>query len=189
VVRHSLSIAVLALLLVALAVVAPAGLLPGDDAITRAIAGSGVDLAIVSRIASLTVWSALVLATVAGQWLVGMRRGAALLLLSVLSAELTSFVLKEIIARPRPAFGPIEDVGATASFPSNSVVRVAVTLGVLAIVAAWHRPRWRYPPPSSPSRSRSSSASPASPRASTGSPTSSPRTCWPGSGCWPRLTS
>ncbi|HUE75972.1 MAG TPA: phosphatase PAP2 family protein [Chloroflexota bacterium] len=139
------SILILVLLLLALAAIAPAGLLPGDDATTRAIAGSGIDLSIVSRIASLPVWSALVLVTVAVMWLAGIRRGAVLLLVGDLSAELVSLVLKEGIGRPRPAFGLVEDAGATASFPSNSVVRVAVTLGVLVFVAAWHRPRWRAP--------------------------------------------
>lgn len=59
-------------------------------------------------------------------------RGAALLLLGDLSAELATAVLKAVVDRPRPPSVALADLVPTASFPSGHIVRTLVALGVAA---------------------------------------------------------
>ncbi|MBI2939088.1 MAG: phosphatase PAP2 family protein [Chloroflexi bacterium] len=136
---------VLALLFLALALVARGGPLPGDEALVGALVGLGGDLpAIVSRVTSFAVWAPLVLVVAAALAIWRSRGAAGLLVLAVLTMELASWAIKEVVGRERPATFLLDDVMATASFPSGHVARVTVTLGILVGVVAW-RSAWRIP--------------------------------------------
>lgn len=54
-------------------------------------------------------------------------------------------VLKTLVDRPRPTAGAIEDLVATASFPSGHMVRATVGLGLLVLLVGRWRPAWRTP--------------------------------------------
>ncbi len=129
------------LLALTLALARDGGPLPGDERVARALADAPDGIAeAVSRVTSLGVWSAVVLAGAGALALGGRRRDALLLLGAVVSAELVSLALKEMADRPRPPAATMEGLAATGSFPSSSVVRVGVALGVLALLWAGARP-------------------------------------------------
>lgn len=143
--RHLAILLVLGVLLVALSL-AVGRALPGDAALAQALTGLGGDaLALVSRLSSLTVWTALVAVLAVVLWLSGRPRIGLLLLAAVVTAEVAALALKELVDRPRPTVGAAELAAITASFPSSSVVRVTVTLGVLVATLAWRREAWRVP--------------------------------------------
>ncbi|HEV2122665.1 MAG TPA: phosphatase PAP2 family protein [Chloroflexota bacterium] len=144
-IRHLAISLTLAVLLVALSL-AVGRILPGDAALSEALTGfGGSTLALVSRLSSLTVWTALVVILAVVLWLSGRPRTGLLLLAAVVTAEVAALVLKELVDRPRPTVGAAELAAVTASFPSSSVVRVTVTLGVLVATVAWRREASRLP--------------------------------------------
>jgi undecaprenyl-diphosphatase len=131
------------LLMLGIVVARHGGPLPGDAALARELAPfAGRGAAALSRAASLPVWSAVVLIGAAALWLASRPRAALLLIGTDVAAELVAFVLKELVARPRPPAGAL--LGAD-SFPSSSVVRVGIALGVLGLMLTWPRPTWRLP--------------------------------------------
>lgn len=139
--NRTLLIGTLALLFAILAAVVRSGPLPGDETIGRALLDGGRYSEAVSRVASLLVWTPVVLILGAGLRATGSRRDGVLLVATELSAELASYIVKELVNRPRPTFDVVDEI--TASFPSNSVVRVAVTIGVLALIVSWRWRGWR----------------------------------------------
>jgi undecaprenyl-diphosphatase len=143
--RHLLGLLLLGTLLAILAVTSLRGTLPGDVEVAQALSGLGGALAPISRLASLPVWTGLVVVIAGVLWWFGRPRAGLVLLVAVVLAEAASYILKELIARPRPTAG-VTDLGSvTASFPSSSVVRVTVMLGVVVASLAWRRPAWRVP--------------------------------------------
>lgn len=137
---------VLAGLLLVLALVVRGGPAPGDEALAQAVAGQGgALLALISRLASVPLWTALVLIVGAWLWRLVGPRPALLLLLGDLSAEAVAFLVKALVDRPRPVAGPLEDMVMTASFPSGHVVRATVVLGLLLALLVWRRPGLRLP--------------------------------------------
>jgi undecaprenyl-diphosphatase len=131
-------------LVVSLAIASRRGPPPGDEQLLHAWSSPNQALALINVLASVQVWSLLVLLTGACLWVAGRRYAAALLVLTDLSGEAVAFLVKVIVLRPRPTDAPLADALATASFPSGHVMRVAATLGILIAVWAWHRPRWRW---------------------------------------------
>ena len=84
---------------------------------------------------SMPVWATTIAASSIGLWLRGARRTAVALGTALVLAEVSSFITKWLIDRPRPVDdGLLDDLLVTASFPSGHIVRVAVTLGVLALL-------------------------------------------------------
>lgn len=73
------------------------------------------------------------------------RRLSAAFLVSGVSVEVLTVLVKTLVHRPRPLGVTAADLIQTASFPSGHVVRAVVTLGLLLVLLAWHRPRWRLP--------------------------------------------
>jgi undecaprenyl-diphosphatase len=129
-----------------LAVAARGGPLPGDATLAPVFASwrNGL-LDLVSVVASLAVWPAVLVALAAALWRDAGPRAALALCTAVVTAELASYLVKALVDRPRPVVAAIQVLGDTASFPSNSVVRVTVTLGVLLLLLAW-QPGWRALP-------------------------------------------
>lgn len=67
------------------------------------------------------------------------------MLLSGMSAEPFTIVVKTLVYWPRPSGAAAADLVQTASFPSGHVIRAVVTLGLLFALLAWRRPHWRLP--------------------------------------------
>ncbi|MCC6175875.1 MAG: phosphatase PAP2 family protein [Chloroflexi bacterium] len=138
--------AVLLVPFLVLAVAVRGGLLPGDEALSLGLAPYRAGLlAVVNQLASVQVWTILVLLGGLALWLLHMRYAAVLLVLADLSGELVGLVAKTIVSRPRPPGAHLADIIATHSFPSGHVMRTMVTLIALVAVVAWRRPSWRWP--------------------------------------------
>jgi undecaprenyl-diphosphatase len=132
-------------LVVGLALAARGGPLPGDERLSHAWAGSNNAFVLINVVATVQIWTLLVLLAGAGLWVLGQRYVAALLVVADLAGEALSFVVKALVLRPRPTDAPLADALATASFPSGHVMRVAVALGIIVAFFAWPRTRWRWP--------------------------------------------
>jgi undecaprenyl-diphosphatase len=130
---------------VSLAIASRRGPLPGDEQLLHAWSSPNRALALINVLASVQVWSALVLLTGACLWVAGRRYAATLLVLADLSGEVVAFLVKALVPRPRPSDAPLADALATASFPSGHVMRVAISLGTVVALCAWQHARWRRP--------------------------------------------
>jgi undecaprenyl-diphosphatase len=126
--------------------IASTGLLPGDQLLTRTLAGHEDRLVrSINRLVSAPVWSLLILAVVAGLWRWAGRGPALLLLAASLSAEAATLVSKLLVDRQPPGRAEPDDWTDVAMFPSGHAVRATVTLGLLIATVAWQHPRWRWP--------------------------------------------
>jgi undecaprenyl-diphosphatase len=128
----------------ALAVAVGFAALPGDGALFQ-LAGENENavLRTASRLASAPVWSAVVLLAAGLLWWHGRRWLASWLVATEVTAEIAALALKALVNRPRPVGAVLEDVVATASFPSSHAVRASATLGVLLVALVWREPPWR----------------------------------------------
>ena len=141
---HGAAAVVLWMALAALAVVVRSIQLPGDEALFQLLGAVGnAVLRAASRLATVPVWSALVLLAAGALWWWGQRWVAGWLVVTDLLAELTSLMVKALVDRPRPEGAVLEDVLATASFPSGHAVRAAATLVFLLVALVWREPAWR----------------------------------------------
>lgn len=91
----------------------------------------GALFALLDHLAGFPAWTVLVALAAVLSWRLR-PRGAAMLLLGDLSAELATAVLKAVVDRPRPPGVALADLVPTASFPSGHIVRTMVALGVAA---------------------------------------------------------
>jgi undecaprenyl-diphosphatase len=144
-VRHIWGAALLFSVFVGLAIASRGGPLPGDIRLLQIWPSSNGIISVINTLASVQVWTVLVVLTAAGLWLFGKRTAATWLVLADLSGEILAFLAKAIILRPRPSDAPLADALSTASFPSGHVMRATLSLGVLAFFFAWQRPAWRWP--------------------------------------------
>jgi membrane-associated phospholipid phosphatase len=145
---------------------------PGDEALTRALAGHcpsvlithaeihepcpfgvqrilhDMDDRVLSRLLSLPVWTSLVLLITGGFWLVGNRPAALLLLATEVAAEVTTGLAKLSVARlPPPNTDTTSALASIAlmEYPSGHLVRATVTLGLLVVLITRLHPTWRLP--------------------------------------------
>jgi membrane-associated phospholipid phosphatase len=121
------------------------GPLPGDELLLHAWSSPNQAFALINVLASVQVWSALVLLTGACLWVAGRRYAATLLVLADFSGEVVAFLVKALVLRARPSDAPLADALATTSFPSGHVMRVAISLGIAVALCAWQHARWRWP--------------------------------------------
>lgn len=143
--RAGLSIAAGIALFAALAMQVRAGPLSLDPPLAEALSGlAGSPLVrALDVVASVAVWSALVLASAALMWRA--HRAAGILMLTALSGEIATAAAKMLVSRPRPSGPGLTEFIATASFPSGHVTRVVVGLGLLTVATGMVVPRWRGP--------------------------------------------
>lgn len=143
--RAGLWIAAGIALFAALAMQVRAGPLSFDPSVAEALSGlAGSPLVrALDVVASVAVWSALVLVSAALFWRA--RRAAGILMFTALSAEMATAAAKLLVSRPRPSAPDLTEVIATASFPSGHVTRVVVGLGLLTAATGMVAPQWRGP--------------------------------------------
>jgi len=129
---------------VGLAVASRNGPLPGDELLFQLRSSPTSVFALINVLASIQIWTMLMLLLGGYLWTLGQRYAAILLVLADLSGEAVALSVKALVLRPRPSDAPLADALATASFPSGHVMRVAISLGIVVALYAWHRPRWGW---------------------------------------------
>ena len=91
---------------VGLALGSRGGPLPGDERLLHAWSSSTNALTLVNVLASIQVWSVLVVLIGVCLWAVGQRHAASVLIVAGLSGEVLAFLVKAIVMRPRPTDVP-----------------------------------------------------------------------------------
>jgi len=138
--HHAPVASLLLALFVGLALASRGGPLPGDERLLRAWSSSNGVFAVVNMVASVQVWTGLILVGGVCLWLFGQRAAGSALIVADLSGEALVFMVKAIVLRPRPSDAALADALATASFPSGHVMRATTSLGVILFLVAWQRP-------------------------------------------------
>lgn len=145
-IRRVLPTVVLVALFLMLASMVRSGPLGADEILGTILAGYHTNaFTVINRVASVQVWTVLVLVVGSVLWVVRRRRTAAVLVAGSLASEVLALSAKALVQRPRPPGAELADIVATSSFPSGHAMRVMVALALLVALLVWQHPTYRLP--------------------------------------------